>query len=209
VNAPSPGRSAASRKKRSCLCTGDTWRRVWAFERTDRRSRYCIGWIGDDGREHHLSYPTRKVRDVARRLKEQEINSWARPPEVQSWADMVAGYGLALASRSRVHQEKVARVLGRFQAICRPAQSNLITPAMCDQFMAARARGEPAEETETSDSEAKPEPRIPAAFTLRDDRAIMSAFFEWAVARAYMPANPMEHVRAPRTPHRVPKPPRT
>lgn len=175
------------------------WRRVWITARPGRRARFCINWIGDDGAPHRLAYPSRKVRDVARRLKEQEINSWARPPMVVPWLELVAQYGLALAPQSPAHQEKVARVLGRFQRITRPVQSNMITPAMCDQFMAARAAGELA----SGDG-----PRLPSAFTLRDDRAILSAFFAWCVARAYMPANPMEHVHTPRTPRRIPRPPR-
>jgi len=175
------------------------WRRVWITARPGRRARFCINWIGDDGAPRRLAYPNRKVRDVARRLKEQEINSWARPPMVVSWLELVAQYGLALAPQSPAHQEKVARVLGRFQKIARPVQSNMVTPAMCDQFMAARAAGELA----SGDGL-----RLPSAFTLRDDRAILSAFFAWCVARAYMPANPMEHVHTPRTPRRIPRPPR-
>lgn len=175
------------------------WRSVWVIDRSTkgengRFGRYRVCWIDDDGHRRSLSYPAKRAAEIARDLKQRELNSWCQMPGVKPWPDLVEEYGLSLATASQTHQEMTARVLGRFAAICHPTVSSRISETMCDQFMADRAAGKPlgkdGQPCEVSDE------------TLRRDHRMMSAFFAWCVHRRYMDRNPMQSVRAPSKVHR-------
>lgn len=186
--------------------TASPWRRVWISDRKakgehGRPGRYRVCWIDDTGRQRSLSYKARTAAETARRLKECELNSWAVPQCTTTWPELLADYGMALAVASPGHQEMVARVLGRFQTICRPTTSHRITPAMCDQFMAARAAGQPLDK--------HGQPLRVSAETLRRDHRMLSAFFTWCTARRYVESNPMESVGAPGRVRRSRRTPRT
>ncbi len=180
-----------------------SWRHVWTSRRRGhnrRRSPYCINWLGDDGRPHRLSYPTLKARDHAKILKERELNAWAAPPAQREWRDLVAEYVLSIATSSSTHRYKVARVLEHFSRLCEPVRSDLIPPAMCDQFMIARAAGQP--------TDAEGHPVVPSSATRKTERTMLSTFFGWCVQRGYMPSNPMATVSVPRVPQRIRRSPK-
>jgi len=189
------------------------WRRVWTTTKPTkganaRRSRYCINWIGDDGKKHRLCYPRRDVMLKAKQFKETEINSWSRPPMVRTWWELVAEYGVSLEGRSKTHQDKVANVLKRFHLICRPRQSNELSPATCEQFMAARSQGEPRIACKHKKKD-KIKVIIPSPATRRTERQMLSGFFSWCTKRGYLPDNPMSMVLAPSKPRRVKRAPKT
>jgi len=181
------------------------WRSAWIYDRGaagqgGRRGRYRVCWIDDYGRQRSLSYASKTAAETARRLKERELNSWAVPTGEKTWPELITEYGMALATASPGHQDMTARLLGRFQAICHPTTANRISPEMCDQFLAARAAGQPFGEDD--------QPLAVCDETLRRDYRMLCAFCEWCTRRGYMERNPMKSIRPPGRVHRSPRAPR-
>lgn len=179
---------------------GLRFRHVWTVTRPRRGrqarpARFGICWIDDNGRRRRLFYETRDQQRRARQIKEEELNSWHAPQADKPWEQLVSEFGVSFADRSPNHRQRVALVLGRFEAICRPASARSLTKQACELYMASRAAGEPPDE------HGEPQPASDA--TRRSERSILRTFFNWCVGAGYLPANPIKLVHAPPLPQRA------
>ena len=191
------------------------YRKAWITVRRGKNARagkYRLNWRDDDGKTRSRHYPRQILALRAKDLMERQLNTWTRPPSTRTWADLITEYAQSIATTSVSHNSKVQQVLGDFWQLCRPTHSHLISPAMCELFMAQRAAGEPPRPSRRKADRHEREPklvrRVPSVATRRTEYQMLSGFFGWATARGYMPANPLQQVRRPPTPRRRRQAPR-
>jgi len=179
------------------------YRRVWTFIRKDRRLRYRVAWIDDDGRQREFGRPTRELAAQLRRQIEAELNSPAAEPAAVKWAAAVAQFGDHLAGRSASHRRAVFGALADFTAHAGIGQQrgkhaiHTIADVRTEHvaaYLAALLRGQIPD-------------RAPSAANQRKDWATLHAFFEMFVARAQLAVNPVAAIPRPRLVAHIPDAP--
>lgn len=165
------------------------YRRVWLTRRPDRRARYCINWLDDFGRKRRLAYPTREMQLAAQRAKFDELNGWQRHAARRTWAEALLEHAGAHANLSRQHVGSLGRTLTRFTQALRPASAAAVTPADCDRYFAGRLSAAPP----------------PSSATLHREKRELASFFAWATQRGYAQRNPLDAVKLPAAPKRLPR----
>lgn len=188
------------------------WIHVSVGRRHDRkRSPWYICWPDSSARSGRafLSYPTRPIAERARKLKEDELNSWVKPPAAHTWNELVDEYCATLPGTiGAKHTADVDRTLADFAALCAPDSTRGLTPALCDRYFAQRRQGLPRRTQPLKSGDTRTLPlRVPSEASLSKEFAHLHALFQFGCDRDYLAKNPLIGVRKPKSPGRTRPPP--
>lgn len=185
------------------------WRKAWIYKRTERaayklRTCWAVRWIDDAGRVKTRNYrgvTKSQVERIAREI-EQQLNSWAAPPQARPWSDLLVEYATAGQTRAKTTRAKTDNVLRLFTRVVNPSWPHAVSPTLVDQFLNARLAGSIPHADPLKAAAGETVPAVTEA-TLHSDWIVLHALFAFAKERKYAAENPLDHVRRPSLPQRA------